>query len=84
VVAGDAMVRSWGVGATMFPVAVGGGGAKERQVSGVFAIWSMWFWIIGFLVALRSIWPTWFSLLSFAPLHITHIASHDIKHTNHT
>jgi hypothetical protein len=30
VVAGDAMVRSWGVGATMFPVAVGGGGGKGK------------------------------------------------------
>jgi hypothetical protein len=34
VVAGDAMVRSWGVEASMFPVPARGGGTMEWQVSG--------------------------------------------------
>jgi hypothetical protein len=36
---------------------VGAGGTEESQVSGVFAIQSMWYWLIGFLLAFRSIWP---------------------------
>jgi hypothetical protein len=62
--ADDAMVGSWGVGESKFHVAAGGGDCGKVSER-VFAIWSMWFRKIGFLVALRSIWLTWFSFFDF-------------------
>jgi hypothetical protein len=56
-------VREWG---SKFPMAAWGRGGDRGKVSEwVFAIWSMWFRKIGFLVALRSIWLTWFSFFDF-------------------
>ncbi len=60
--AGDAMVESSGVYVSCSHVVGGDRGKVSEWVS---AIWSMWFRKIGFLVALRSIWLTWFSFFDF-------------------
>jgi hypothetical protein len=59
--AGDAMVESSGLYVSCSRV----GGDRGKVSEWVSAIWSMWFRKIGFLVALRSIWLTWFSFFDF-------------------
>jgi hypothetical protein len=59
---------------------MGGGGTWGKKVTLLFAIWSMWYWLIGFLLAFRSIWSyDMIFFLSFTPLQISRSSNNKHK-----